>query len=531
MAVIQISKIQVRRGQKVPTGTVPQLSSAEFAWAVDSQELYIGNGSVAEGAPAVGNTKILTEHDNILELAASYQFDSVRRSIQDTLPRSISSKLDEYVSVLDFGAVGDGVTDCTPAFEAAIFQLFRNANTEYKKVLMIPNGTYRFASTLFIPATTILRGETRDGVKLNIGSNNVQFISSDGLTTYTDSTRPQNVQISNLTFQRTTGYINLTGVANSTFDNVIFLGNYVLSNTPVNLSTTNAAVEWTNTLYGTAVTGIKFNNCTFQETSIGVKCRQTLLTEIFATSVDFDNCKFFVNDTGIYIVGNAGQSNNWKITDSKFEEIANQAFRSTNGINTKFLRSEFVKCGGGRNESDTPTSVVVYFGEKTNNILVDCISDRQQATGSLVSFSQQGLSVAENSDRTNFVDRVNADITVTDAFRPLATFSGLNKYILIDYFLQLRDYSRIGQIIITIGNVLENTDDDIFGANVAITDNFQYSPLLVASPGGGIITNFEFAANLRSNDGASSFDTLVLSYKNPIGSVEGKVSYNVTYGV
>ena len=225
MAVIQISKIQVRRGQKVPTGTVPQLSSAEFAWAVDSQELYIGNGSVAEGAPAVGNTKILTEHDNILELAASYQFDSVRRSIQDTLPRSISSKLDEYVSVLDFGAVGDGVTDCTPAFEAAIFQLFRNANTEYKKVLMIPNGTYRFASTLFIPATTILRGETRDGVKLNIGSNNVQFISSDGLTTYTDSTRPQNVQISNLTFQRTTGYINLTGVANSTFDNVIFLGN------------------------------------------------------------------------------------------------------------------------------------------------------------------------------------------------------------------------------------------------------------------------------------------------------------------
>ena len=65
MAVIQISKIQVRRGQKNSGIGVPQLSSAEFAWAVDSQELFIGNGSVAEGAPAVGNTKILTEHDNI----------------------------------------------------------------------------------------------------------------------------------------------------------------------------------------------------------------------------------------------------------------------------------------------------------------------------------------------------------------------------------------------------------------------------------------------------------------------------------
>ena len=60
MAVVQISKIQVRRGQKNSNSGVPQLSSAEFAWAVDSQELFIGNGSVLEGAPYVGNTKIIT---------------------------------------------------------------------------------------------------------------------------------------------------------------------------------------------------------------------------------------------------------------------------------------------------------------------------------------------------------------------------------------------------------------------------------------------------------------------------------------
>ena len=45
MAVVQISKIQVRRGQKNSNSVIPQLSSAEFAWSVDSQELYIGNGS------------------------------------------------------------------------------------------------------------------------------------------------------------------------------------------------------------------------------------------------------------------------------------------------------------------------------------------------------------------------------------------------------------------------------------------------------------------------------------------------------
>ena len=73
MAVLQISKIQVRRGQKSQTG-IPSLSAGEFAWAVDSQELYIGNGSVSEGAPAVGNTRLLTELDanNIFKLASTY---------------------------------------------------------------------------------------------------------------------------------------------------------------------------------------------------------------------------------------------------------------------------------------------------------------------------------------------------------------------------------------------------------------------------------------------------------------------------
>ena len=103
MAVIQISKIQVRRGQKNSGIGVPQLSSAEFAWAVDSQELFIGNGSVAEGAPAVGNTKVLTEHDNILELIGSYKFAEPDLSITASIFRSLQSKLDEIqVSVIDF---------------------------------------------------------------------------------------------------------------------------------------------------------------------------------------------------------------------------------------------------------------------------------------------------------------------------------------------------------------------------------------------------------------------------------------------
>lgn len=63
MAVVSLSKIQIRRGRKLGGTGLPQLASGELAWAIDTRELYIGNGAVAEGAPAVGNTKILTEHD------------------------------------------------------------------------------------------------------------------------------------------------------------------------------------------------------------------------------------------------------------------------------------------------------------------------------------------------------------------------------------------------------------------------------------------------------------------------------------
>jgi hypothetical protein len=71
MAIVQISRIQHRRGVK---SLLPQLAAGELGWAVDTQELYIGNGTTAEGAPETGNTKIITEDDDILALASSYTF-------------------------------------------------------------------------------------------------------------------------------------------------------------------------------------------------------------------------------------------------------------------------------------------------------------------------------------------------------------------------------------------------------------------------------------------------------------------------
>lgn len=63
MAIVQISQITNRKGRQE---NLPQLAGAELGWSVDSRRLYIGNGTLQEGAPEIGNTEILTEFSEIV---------------------------------------------------------------------------------------------------------------------------------------------------------------------------------------------------------------------------------------------------------------------------------------------------------------------------------------------------------------------------------------------------------------------------------------------------------------------------------
>ena len=528
MAVVQISKIQVRRGQKNSNSGVPQLSSAEFAWAVDSQELFIGNGSVAEGAPYVGNTKILTEHDNILDLASSYQFASNDTSISLSVPRSLQSKLDEYVSVTDFGAIGDGSTDCVQAFETAFTQLFRNANPNYKKVLLVPNGEYLFNSDLTIPSNAIIKGETQRGAVLNIGNNNIRFITSTGLelADFNSTNRPRNINISNLTVQRTVGQVSLSGIADSTFENVRFLGDYILDSTIVSLPTEPAAVFWENNLIGTRVDNILFRNCLFEGNGISIKCSQT---DVFDTAIKIENCKFFVSDVAIYINGLETQGNRWLINDSEFEEIAAQAFRSTNGQGTLIQRCKFKNVGNSSSTADNPSDVMIYFGEKIGNVVVNCTSDRQQVAGVVSTDLTAAYTEVFNSAGVTFVDKNYSLIYLSDSFRPIAVFSALNKFTVVNYCLTLGSHVRYGTLTMVLGEDLAGEDDI---TNVALSDSYVYSPKFIISEGGALMTNFEFNAVLKGNAGDSGIETIVLSYKNPLANGQtGSISFDVTYGV
>jgi hypothetical protein len=175
MAVVQISRIQQRRGKKLEGTGLPQLASGELAWCVDSQELYIGNGSVSEGAPSVGNTKLLTYKDldnnpdllNIFQRVYKDNNTNIHTGIDSNHPvyRTVQDRLDDYVSTKDFGVIGDGIVDDTISLQRAIDQLFLNTagtayNNSYKRItLKIPAGTYKITGTLFIPSYATIIGE------------------------------------------------------------------------------------------------------------------------------------------------------------------------------------------------------------------------------------------------------------------------------------------------------------------------------------------------------------------------------------
>ena len=526
MAVVQISKIQIRRGQKNSSSGVPQLSSAELAWAVDTQELYIGNGSVQEGAPYVGNTKVITEHDNILELANSYRFSSDDPAITLSQPRTLLGKVDEIeVSVIDYGAVPDGSTSANQAFVNAFTELFRNTDDTYKKVLKVPNGEYLFTADLEIPSNVILRGETQSGAKLKIDTTNIKFITSAGttaLSSFTSSDRPENIVIENLTIERSSGQTVISGLKNSTFKNVTWKGEYLLStpSTSINLSTIDSAVFWTNSTAGIKVDDIKFKDCLFESNALSVKCSQTIVTD---TKVDFHDCKFFINDTSINVIGVSGQANNWQIKDCEFQEVSRYVFTSNWGSGTKFTGSTFTNCGNSTNTAANPVWPMISFGESTDNIVHNCFSNRQQNAGIVSSETITGIAEVVNSDFTQITNRNNSQIFLSNSFRPVAVFGALNNFISLNYILRLGVHVRYGKLVMTVGDGVQK---------ISFTDEYQYSDLGTTSEGGKIMSNFQFDVELRDNDTDSGVETIVLYYKNPLTTGQtGNISFDVSYGV
>ena len=179
MAILQISRITQRKGlaQDLPA----PLDGAELGWAIDDRKLYIGNGTLDEGAPVVGNTEVLTEYSDLLSYTTGYTYngDAAGYTVQtgattgSPISQSLQNRLDSYAIITDFGATGDGVTDDTAAINRALYQLYcRQTNTQVRRSLFFPAGTYLVTDTILVPPFAQLYGEGADSSIISFQVNN-----------------------------------------------------------------------------------------------------------------------------------------------------------------------------------------------------------------------------------------------------------------------------------------------------------------------------------------------------------------------
>jgi hypothetical protein len=408
VAVVQISKIQVRRGQKnVGTG-LPQLASGELGWAIDTRELYIGNGAVSEGAPAVGNTKVLTEYDDLFALADTYTYnadDSYTVTGADSanaIKRTLQERLDDRVSVKAFGAKGDNTTNDTAALQRAIDQLYLNSaikgSSESRIKLHIEAGTYVINDTLYLPPYATLIGAGADKTIIRTTVNKPVFITVNGSSEPGSPASDANTSALNMATNIYVGGMTLLTPGNgaagannissdadpdtahgiilqsckdSTFEDIKISGGWTSGAVDVD----DNAITLNNLSGSIATDNNKFINCQIIGFGTGVRSNWD------ADENRFKGCTFDTLGQGVVFgedmtLGNIASGQNKGPSANTFEEcvfneIHREAIRVYNGENNTSRENKFTLCGNNGSTELLPSYSVIRYEKDTNKSFDD----------------------------------------------------------------------------------------------------------------------------------------------------------------
>lgn len=374
MAIVQLSRIQHRRGRKLAGSGMPQLASGELGWAIDTQELYIGNGAVSEGAPAVGNTKVLTEHDNLFELASQYTYKE--GTLNGTVSRSLQNRLDEYVSIKNFGALGDG-TDQTVKIQTAVNSLFKpllsNLDDSEKVVLYIPEGTYLVSAPIEIPSYATIVGAGKEKTVFKSSLSSIFKTIKRTNSTIDSSTQPKYIEISNLTIQvdseQQCGF-ELDSCEKSVFRNIKFKGIGTQNWMSPNPITYKALLMKS---FSTAITCQMniFENIEFDGFNSGIYSDDDVVNNVFSKCVfnDLNIGVWFGSGT---VIGSTGQSigpSYNTVESSVFDNIKSEGFFVNAGNYNTSRNNKYLNVGNNLGSPDFNVISPIRF--VTNNNVSD----------------------------------------------------------------------------------------------------------------------------------------------------------------
>lgn len=407
MAIVQLSRIQHRRGRKLAGTGMPQLASGELGWAIDTQELYIGNGAVSEGAPFVGNTKVLTEHDNLFELASQYTYKD--NTIEGTVSRSLQSRLDDAVSVRAFGATGDG-SDQTLAIQTAVNSLYKplvsDLDDNEKVVLYIPEGTYIISAPIEIPSYTTIVGAGKEKTVLKSSVSNV-FTTIKRTTEEIDTaTQPKYIELSNMTIHVDSEQqygIEIDSCEKSIFRNIKFKGvgsaNWISPN-PV----LHRAIFLKSYSTGVVSRYNRFENIEFEGFNSGVYSNDDVLHNVFS------GCLFNDLNIGVWlgaetIIGSSSQSvgpSYNTVEGSVFDNIKNEGFFVNAGNYNTSKGNKYLNVGNDAGSQDFNIASPIKFVTNNNVSELDFFSRTELTLNKTTDIRYNSLYLPEVSGKTSY---------------------------------------------------------------------------------------------------------------------------------
>jgi hypothetical protein len=529
MAILEIAKIQVRRGEENVTG-IPQLDPGEFGWAQDTEHLYIGK-RISEGAKDDNNTRILTEQDqetiidnlgttlrsflstSTVASTATYRY-RVSDSHIHSNTSSISIKLDNAVSLTDYLPVGLLIShtpvDITTTLTAAIQDLFNNSTwsswerADARRKLIIPAGNYLVSSTINLPPYTSLVGEGQEITTLSLTTGTVNMFKTvdaqgnDWTAGMSDGVkRSREISIENMTLQYVDLQTTSTAKALLALDNVldariqdVFFKTAVVTTSTTTYGLVNGGIGISIRGQGGGIEAgdvnlcenIQINRCRFDSLYIGIQCTGTVVRPVLTNSV-LSNLNRGVS---LYATDLLLGPTNGLFSNNRFKSIVREGIWVGTSTNRTMHVSEnnyFIQVGNGTSLDDnnttssnsTPVMTFNSEGNKTINdyfhrrVIADTTTDPNFHYNPLVTGR---ITIDDSATISSFIAAAN---TTTLGISKLAKipFTGVDQYVTVRYQLHNGYISRKGNVILNISSdgFSSITDTYNFTANDQVIDN------------------------------------------------------------
>ena len=526
MAIVQISQITNRKGL---AENLPQLAGAELGWSTDTRQLYIGNGTLEDGAPVIGNTEILTEFSDILNFTTTYTYkgQAAGYTVQTgstpgtPITQSLQSWLDQYASVTDFGAVGDGVTDDTAAINRALYQLYcREVNPQIRRSLYFPAGVYRVTSSINIPPYATLYGEGNDNSIIAMDAGIADYVArtADSLQNTGNNIgnagaiTPQYVTITNMGFTHSspTGSVFLVQDAtNCSFNNVGFRG----ASTKTDLTSdangsTGVSFASTNALVCEQIT---FNSCVFFGLVWATNTNQQ------TKAVTFCNSQFDTLYRGI-VLGAATTTNGGptgtRIVGNMFDNVYAEGiiFGANLGLGINASGHNIFYDVGNHFTGSTGTSYTSIINiASNNNISISDLFERTDAfatTFPRILFNNTlsiGTTNGESLTMGTYTRNSGQHHTLTN--NSSGTVVSLDTSVAVAFMI---DYTIVRDVTYRTGTIMVATNGS--------TPNLQYTDSNVQNASTGITLAV-----------SQTGTTVSLNYTSTNTGVNGTISYSIRY--